>query len=155
MRGQVCRLAGIHLGGPPCQGFSFIGRRNIDDPRNALIGEFMRMVKEIKPKYFVMKNVAGLVAGKSKELPDNIIIDIEKSGYNVVKLYKVLNAKDYGVPQSRRRLFLIGYRAGLTPHGYPEFSGKTVTVVHKQMGMLPEKIKIKYGITVKKSYPTS
>jgi DNA (cytosine-5)-methyltransferase 1 len=118
----------VLIGGPPCQGFSLIGKREINDPRNSLVGEFMRMVKEIRPKYFVMENVAGLTVGVAKNLLDAVISDIESTGYSIVKPYCVLNAKDYGVPQSRRRLFLLGYRDDQAAPVYPVPSASKVVV---------------------------
>lgn len=109
----------VLIGGPPCQGFSLIGKRDIDDPRNNLVAHFFRMVKEIRPKYFVMENVEGLTIGSAKKYLESMIADIELSNYGVVKPYKVLNAKNYGVPQSRQRLFLIGYRNGQIEPRYP------------------------------------
>jgi len=109
----------VIVGGPPCQGFSLIGKRDIDDPRNDLVFQFMRMVREIRPKYFVMENVAGLTIGIAKRFLEDVIADIEMYGYKIVDPYQVLNAKDYGVPQSRQRLFLIGYRYDQLKPQYP------------------------------------
>ena len=118
----------VIIGGPPCQGFSLIGKRDMDDPRNNLVFQFMRMVKEVKPKYFVMENVAGLTIGKAKEFLQSVISDIEISGYYVVNPYKVLNAMNYGVPQSRKRLFLMGYRNDQKEPQYPVEKDDTPTV---------------------------
>ncbi|MDR1638953.1 MAG: DNA cytosine methyltransferase [Clostridiales bacterium] len=98
------------FGGPPCQGFSVIGRRDENDQRNSLIHQFMRLVRELRPKYFVMENVAGLTIGYAKNLLDEAIAGIQASGYNVILPYRILDAKDFGIPQSRKRLFLIGCR---------------------------------------------
>jgi len=118
----------IIFGGPPCQGFSLIGKRQRDDPRNLLISEFMRVVKEVKPKYFVMENVEGLIRGSSVEYLRTIIDDIRQAGYDVVDPIKVLNAKDYGIPQNRKRIFVIGYRKGLSAPQYPVGTGVTTSV---------------------------
>lgn len=118
----------IVIGGPPCQGFSLIGKRNKQDERNHLVLEFMRIVSEIQPKYFVMENVAGLTVGYGKAYLEEAICYIEKFGYTVVRPYKVLNACDYGVPQNRRRLFLLGYRIDQTPPVYPTASNVKITV---------------------------
>jgi len=109
----------VLIGGPPCQGFSLIGKRDMNDPRNDLLYQFMRLVKEVNPKYFIMENVSGLTIGSAKIFLENIIADIELYGYTVIRPYKVLNAKDYGVPQSRQRLFLIGYREDQVRPQYP------------------------------------
>jgi len=126
----------VLIGGPPCQGFSLIGKRDMDDPRNSLVSHFFRMIKEIKPKYFVMENVQGLVIGDAKKYLENMIADIELFDYTVVKPYKVLNAKDYGVPQSRQRLFLLGYRKDQTEPQYQLGISKNPTV-NDAIGDLP------------------
>ena len=95
--------------GPPCQGFSIagnIGRKFIDDPRNRLFKEFVRVVKVIKPKFFVMENVARLYNHKKGETRNEIIKDFEKLGYKIE--CKILNSADFGVPQVRRRVIFIG-----------------------------------------------
>ena len=99
----------VVIGGPPCQGFSIagnIGRKFIDDPRNRLFKEFVRVVKVIKPKFFVMENVARLYNHKKGETRNEIIKDFQKLGYKVE--CKILNSADFGVPQVRRRVIFIG-----------------------------------------------
>jgi DNA (cytosine-5)-methyltransferase 1 len=108
------------IGGSPCQGFSTMGKRDIGDPRNSLIYHFQRLVGELKPKYFVMENVPGLAAGKHKELLHILIDDYQKIGYRIEENYQILNAANYGVPQDRKRLFLIGCRQDLELPKYPE-----------------------------------
>lgn len=107
-------------GGAPCQGFSLIGQRALDDPRNHLVKEFIRIVDEIRPSYFLFENVKGLTVGKHKKFLEEIIEEIESIGYQIQKPWKVLNAKDYGVPQSRERLFLIGSKKGIPLPIYPD-----------------------------------
>lgn len=112
----------IHLvaGGPPCQGISLIGRRAIDDPRNALLKEFVRVVLELKPRYFLMENVAGLMVGAHRQLVDEVVEMVEASGeYRVVTPIKVLQAADFGTPQSRRRVFVVGARNDVPLPTYP------------------------------------
>lgn len=119
----------VVFGGPPCQGFSLIGKRNSEDPRNNLVMQFMRVVSEIKPKYFVMENVAGLTIGSAKQVLDNAIGFIKTKGYSIVEPYKILNSQDYGVPQARRRLILFGYRNDQRAPEYPqEQKAQKVTV---------------------------
>lgn len=110
----------VIFGGPPCQGFSQMGKRDVDDPRNELMFHFSRLVFELQPKYFVIENVKGLTAGKNKSFLDKIIRNFEKKGYEIVKPYQVLNAANYGVSQSRERLFLLGCQKGLEMPRYPE-----------------------------------
>ncbi|MGD1920111.1 MAG: DNA cytosine methyltransferase [Pleurocapsa sp.] len=110
----------VVFGGPPCQGFSLMGKRYLDDNRNSLVFHFIRLVLDLKPKLFVMENVRGMTVGKHKEVLRNVIKTFQKHGYQVRENYQVLNAADYGVPQNRRRLFLIGCRQGLNLPDYPE-----------------------------------
>jgi DNA (cytosine-5)-methyltransferase 1 len=110
----------VVFGGAPCQGFSLIGKRALDDPRNALVHHFVRLVYELRPKYFVFENVKGLTIGEHKRFLEEIIEAFQGAGYVVEENYRVLNAADYGVPQDRRRLFLMGARKGYTLPKYPQ-----------------------------------
>lgn len=134
---QECGSIDVVIGGPPCQGFSLIGKRDENDSRNQLVMEFMRIVSEIQPKYFVMENVSGLTVGYGKEYLEQAIAYIESHGYCVVKPYKVLNAVDYGVPQNRKRLFLLGYRSDQKAPDYPKIFEKKITV-QEAIGDLPD-----------------
>jgi DNA (cytosine-5)-methyltransferase 1 len=86
------------IGGPPCQGFSLMGKRALDDTRNQLVFHYVRLVMELKPKYFVFENVKGLTIGKHRRFLQEIIEAFGEGGYDVVADYRVLNAKDYSVP---------------------------------------------------------
>lgn len=108
------------IGGAPCQGFSLIGKRALDDPRNALLAEFARITLELQPRYFVLENVAGLTVGDHRMLLDEVIELFERGGYQVLLPYRVLQAAEFGTPQSRRRLFLIGARSDVKLPSYPE-----------------------------------
>lgn len=110
----------VVFGGPPCQGFSIIGKRSLDDPRNILILHFVRLVLELEPLFFVMENVPGLAFNKHQKLLHETILEFNSHGYEVEANYKVLNAANYGVPQDRARLFLLGCRKGLTLPKYPQ-----------------------------------
>lgn len=110
----------VVVGGPPCQGFSSIGKRQMDDPRNLLLGEFARIVEELQPNYWVMENVKGLMMGKIKPIMDSFIDRLKMAGYAVVEPIQLLNAKDFGVPQIRKRVFIIGYKPHLPAPSYPE-----------------------------------
>jgi DNA (cytosine-5)-methyltransferase 1 len=120
-RGQV----DVIIGGPPCQGFSNIGRvkiaslirggfwnlttarsRFINDPRNVLYKEFVRMVRDLKPKFFVMENVPGMMSYRNGEIVREIIGDFRRIGYYTES--KVLDSINFGVPQRRKRIFFIG-----------------------------------------------
>lgn len=111
----------VIVGGPPCQGFSTIGKRLIKDPRNELVFEFVRFVKEIKPKVFLMENVRGLLSSDKGKTKAAIELEFSSIGYKVVS--QVLCAADYGVPQKRYRLFFIGVRNDLV--STPSFPKKT------------------------------
>jgi DNA (cytosine-5)-methyltransferase 1 len=110
----------VVFGGSPCQGFSTIGKRALDDPRNALVFHFLRLVLELKPKYFVFENVPGLTLGKHRQFLLEIIEEFRAKGYEVEANYKVLNAANFGVPQNRARLFLLGCRQGFFLPKYPQ-----------------------------------
>ena len=114
-------------GGAPCQGFSLMGQRALDDPRNALVREFIRLVRELQPAYFLFENVRGLTVGKHRQFLQEIIQALGQAGYVVRQPWQVLNAKDYGVPQSRERLFLIGAKAGRAVPGYPATGDRPIT----------------------------
>lgn len=103
----------IIVGGPPCQGFSSAGRRDIKDPRNSLFMEYLKYLEHFQPKVFLMENVMGILSMKTQEgeLVINIIMEKLKVDYNchINKLY----ASDFGVPQNRRRVIIIGFRKDL------------------------------------------
>lgn len=109
----------VVIGGPPCQGFSAIGQRRADDPRNQLVFEFGRIVRELRPRYFVLENVRGLLFPGNRPIVDAFVAEMEAAGYDLAKELRVLNAVDFGVPQKRQRAFLIGYRLDASPIDYP------------------------------------
>lgn len=106
-------------GGPPCQGFSHIGKRQLDDPRNSLVFEYLRIIKDIQPKYFIFENVPGIASGKHKKFLEELIDELEKIGYQVEKPIKILDASLYGAPQRRKRLIIMGSRNDLKKVTYP------------------------------------
>lgn len=107
------REVDIIIGGPPCQGFSNAGKRDIKDPRNSLFMEFKKFLDYYKPKMFIMENVIGILSMKNEngELCIDIITNLLEENYNikVSKLY----ASDFGVPQNRRRVLIFGIRKDL------------------------------------------
>ena len=113
------RQIDVVFGGAPCQGFSLIGQRALDDPRNSLVKDFVRIVHELDANYFVFENVKGLTVGKHRKFLDELIEEFQKAGYAVVEQWKVLNAYEHGVPQDRQRLFLLGAKKGLKLPEYP------------------------------------
>lgn len=115
---QVLEMTGLRVGeldvfdgSPPCQGFSTAGKRVMDDPRNSLFKEYVRLLRGLRPKVFVMENVSGMVKGKMKIIFAEIMRELKASGYKVSA--RLLNAMYFGVPQSRQRMIFIGVRDGL------------------------------------------
>ncbi|MBD2441108.1 DNA cytosine methyltransferase [Nostoc sp. FACHB-110] len=106
--------------GSPCQGFSLMGKRVFDDPRNSLVFHFHRLVLELQPKYFVMENVRGITVGEHKRILKSLISEFQTHGYQVEENYQILNAAHFGVPQSRERLFLLGARKDVPLPKYPQ-----------------------------------
>lgn len=98
-------------GSPPCQGFSTAGKRDMGDDRNQLFREYVRLLRGLKPKVFVMENVSGMVKGKMKLIFAEILRELKASGYKVSA--RLLNAKYFHVPQSRERMIFIGVREDL------------------------------------------
>ncbi len=101
-----CKNIDLVLGGPPCQAYSTVGKREADDPRGKLFLEYFRVLKELEPKVFVFENVKGLLSMQKGKLFAEIIQLFESLGYRVS--YKVLNAADYGAPQIRERVIVVG-----------------------------------------------
>ncbi len=99
------------IGGPPCQGFSTAGSRNTEDPRNKLIFNYLRIVAELKPRWFIFENVEGLLTAGHGEAMSSLVHEFIKLGYSV-RLEKV-NFAAYGVPQTRKRVLIIGNSLGL------------------------------------------
>jgi DNA (cytosine-5)-methyltransferase 1 len=123
---DVRRAAGIGgrqidcvFGGPPCQGFSLIGHRALEDPRNSLVLEFVRIVSELDARTFVFENVKGLSIGRHKEFLRELVVAFGDAGYDVRMPWHVLDAAHYGVPQHRERLILMGAKKGLRVPNYP------------------------------------
>jgi DNA (cytosine-5)-methyltransferase 1 len=115
----------ILLGGFPCQGFSVANiKRSMEDERNFLYKEMLRIVKDKKPKYFLAENVKGLLSMQKGEVINMIVDDFTKLGYKVD--YKVLKASNFGVPQNRERVIIIGNRLGLK-NPFPEQTHGTNT----------------------------
>lgn len=107
----------VVIGGFPCQGFSMAGKRDVNDERNHLYKEMKRVVSEVKPKFFVAENVRGLLSMANGKVIKHILNDFSNLGYNVD--IKLLYAPDFGVPQERYRVFIIGNRIGKI-NSYPE-----------------------------------
>ena len=126
------------VGGPPCQGFSIFGKRRFintkdynphEDPRNFLVYQFIRIIEEVKPKFFLMENVKGFTNLDKGHFVEEIKKAFQEIGYTNI-WWEVVRATDYGVPQERQRMFMIGNRIGVVfqkpePSHYPIGSGKS------------------------------
>ena len=115
----------VIFGGPPCQGFSTMGKRDVADARNSLVYKFADLIGAIQPRYFVMENVPGMAAGGHAGILARLISRLRRHGYDVavdidqVRARAILSAADFGVPQDRKRLILLGARAGERLPQYP------------------------------------
>lgn len=114
--GELCERIGVNVGeldvivgGPPCQGFSLIGKRAVEDARNQLVFDFHRLAVGAAAKYFVMENVPGMRIGEHAGLLTELVHQFTESGYRCRPL-ELLTATEFGVPQGRTRLFLVGAR---------------------------------------------
>lgn len=120
------------IGGPPCQSWSEAGAlRGIEDARGQLFFDYIRILKEFKPKFFLAENVSGMLANRHNEAVQNILAMFDEAGYDVT--LTLANAKDYGVAEERKRVFYIGFRKDLNiefvfPHGSTEDDEKKITL---------------------------
>lgn len=120
------------IGGPPCQSWSEAGSlKGIDDARGQLFYDYIRILQQVKPKFFLAENVSGMLANRHSEAVKNIIQLFEDSGYNVT--LTLINAKDYGVAEERKRVFYIGFRKDLNidfefPVGSTRDDSKKITL---------------------------
>lgn len=126
-------------GGPPCQGFSRQRRGQAEDDRNDLVFEFLRLVTEIEPLFFMMENVSAIQGKRAGSVLKRLLGEARDAGYHVS--FKVLDAADYGVPQHRKRAFIVGERADRPasfefPH--PTHSPERWKTVREAIGDLPE-----------------
>lgn len=120
------------IGGPPCQSWSEAGSlKGIEDDRGKLFYEYIRILKSVQPKFFLAENVSGMLADRHSEAVKNILKMFEECGYDVS--LTLVNAKDYGVAQERKRVFYIGFRKDLNikfdfPKGSTEDDNKKITL---------------------------
>jgi DNA (cytosine-5)-methyltransferase 1 len=107
------------LGGPPCQGFSAhrINNAGVGDPRNALIHEYFEFVRSLKPKIFLMENVPGMLWPRHKSYLEEFYRQAVSSGYSLYEPQK-LDARNYGIPQRRHRVFILGVREDISTEGF-------------------------------------
>jgi DNA (cytosine-5)-methyltransferase 1 len=125
------------VGGPPCQSWSLAGRmRGANDPRGKLFYEYLRIINDKKPLFFLAENVSGIISKTHNEEFEKILDKFRELGYKVN--WKLLNAKDFGVPQERKRVIVVGYHKKLKKKfGFPKGFGKWKTL-RESIGDLPE-----------------
>ena len=130
----------VIIAGPPCQGFSLTGPRNFDDERNKLYLAVIEMVKQCKPKGFVIENVTGMATLYKGQIKDEILRRFRALGYNIE--CKILCAADYGVPQMRKRLIFMGVRKDIGMPKFPEpvFLPETYRTCRDAISDLPPRI---------------
>jgi DNA (cytosine-5)-methyltransferase 1 len=131
------REVDVVFGGPPCQGFSVGGVHQADDPRNKLLEEFARLVDELQPRYFVLENVRGLLRQDGRLL-EPFLGRVSRAGYAVNEPIRDLDAQDFGVPQRRRRVFILGWRRDLPRIGYPSPVGVLGPTAWEAISDLPD-----------------
>lgn len=124
----------IFDGSPPCQGFSTAGKRQIDDPRNSLFREYVRLLRGLQPKVFIMENVSGMVKGSMKHVFAIAMRQLKASGYTVK--CQLMDAAYFSVPQHRQRVIFIGIRddLGLVP-SHPMAQTQTITLAEAVGGI--------------------
>lgn len=122
-RGECTLLTG----GPPCQGFSLQRRGSREDARNKLVLQFVRMVEDVRPRFFLMENVGGLLTKHGRPFLDEFAVRAARLDYTIH--IELLNAADFGVPQHRQRAFLVGERCGKSS---PVFHFPKQTSAHKR-----------------------
>lgn len=139
-KGQIDLL----VGGSPCQSFSMVGKRKgFDDTRGTLFYEFARVVKESQPNVFIFENVKGLINHDNGNTFETIKATFDELGYKY--FYQVLNAKNYGIPQHRERIFVIGFKDTETKFTFP----KPISLEHKMQDFLEDFTDSKYYLREK------
>lgn len=108
----------VVAGGPPCQGFSTVGKKERGDPRNSLFRQYLRCVEELSPKYVIFENVAGFRRLYGGEAYDQTVEGLASLGFDYISA--VLDASDYGIPQSRQRTIIVGWGRDFAPLSLPE-----------------------------------
>lgn len=136
----------VFVGGSPCQSFSMAGKRGgFEDTRGTLFFEFARCVKEFQPKVFIYENVKGLLSHDGGRTFDTVLNTFNELGYKY--FYQVLNARDYGIPQNRQRIFVIGFREQNINFEFPKHQKLETTMAH----FLQEKVDPKYFLSENQS----
>lgn len=142
------------IGGPPCQAWSEGGKQlGIEDPRGQLFLDYIRIVKEKRPKFFLIENVAGILEEKHKESLDGFLEMLSVAGYRIT--YELLNAADYKIPQDRFRVFFIGIRNDLTyKYIFPDAACTTPITLRQAIGDIKEAPRLFNDEIIKEEHPT-
>ncbi len=149
---DVCNINGekyrgkidLLVGGSPCQSFSMVGKRKgFEDTRGTLFYEFARVVQESQPNVFIFENVKGLLNHDNGNTFETIKATFDELGYKYY--YQVLNAKNYGIPQHRERIFVVGFKDKTVNFTFPE----PITLEHKMQDFLEDFTESKYYLKEK------
>lgn len=136
IRGVDLPKADILIGGPPCQGFSVAGHMRPNDPRSQLVWQFVRLVEECKPTILLMENVKSLAhLERFRPLRNKLLLRFSQLGYDTNMI--LLNAANFGVPQSRERVFFVGVRSGVAPINRIDSTVAHKVTVRDTIGHLP------------------
>lgn len=142
-KGQV----DLFVGGSPCQSFSLVGKqRGLKDTRGTLFYEYARLIKEIQPKVFIYENVKAVLSNDKGKTWETMQAVFSELGYKWH--HAILNAKDYGIPQNRERLFVVGFRSDVNVTDF-EFPPKTVELTKKMQDFLMDNVSGKYYLPTK------
>lgn len=152
--------ADIVIGGPPCQSFSFAGNRNVEDDRGKLVWKYIDIIEELKPKIFLFENVIGFLSAKNangQKIIELLKDDFREIGYTIAA--HTVNAADYGIPQRRKRVIIVGIKGGtkfLFPpatHNETGLGLKKYVSVEEALGDLPSAIYDENGSVAYSSEP--
>ncbi|MDM8292057.1 DNA cytosine methyltransferase [Faecalicoccus pleomorphus] len=152
------------IGGPPCQSFSLAGKRHVEDARGQLVWKYIEIIEYLKPKAFVFENVVGLLSAKNSS--KEYVIDLLRKAFNKIgyKLTtKIVNAADYGIPQRRKRVIIVGLYKGIefefpkATHNETGEGLKKYVSVEEALGDLPNAVlneneKVRYSIGPQNEY---
>ena len=144
--------ADVVIGGPPCQSFSLAGNRNVEDERGQLVWKYIHIIEQVQPKAFVFENVTGLLSAKNSQgekIIELLKIAFRKIGYTIEQ--QVMNAADYGIPQRRKRVIIVGLKDEKFEFPKPTHSEdgaglKRYVSVEEALGDLPEAISDENGV---------
>lgn len=155
--------ADVVIGGPPCQSFSLAGKRNVEDERGQLVWKYIHIIEQVKPKAFVFENVMGLLSAKNlqgEKIVELLKIAFREIGYTIEQ--QVVNAADYGIPQRRKRVIIVGLKGKEFKFPQPTHSEdgkrlKRYISVEEALGDLPDAIAdengtVEYRVTAQNEY---